>query len=138
MSVLGPWSHETELPAEASSAARARAFVTDVLRNHELGHVVDDVELAVSELATNALVHAGTRFTVIVSAFEDTVFLEVLDGSQHGPNPGVSLASDTSGRGITVVQAVSRDWGVIERGSDGKSVWAAFDAVPVVPPALQV
>lgn len=129
----GPWSCETDLPAEARSASRARAFVADALLRHQLDHLVDDVGLATSELATNAVLHARTRFTVIVSAFEETVFLEVLDQSPSGPTVGLARASDTNGRGLLVVQAVSRDWGVIAREPDGKSVWAAFDTTPGIP-----
>jgi hypothetical protein len=33
---------------------------------------------------------------------------------------------DTSGRGLTIVTLLSRDWGVNAR-TDGKSVWAEFD-----------
>jgi anti-sigma regulatory factor (Ser/Thr protein kinase) len=130
MTVPGPWSCETELPGEASSASRARAFVGDALLRHGLDHLVDDIGLATSELATNAVLHARTRFTVIVSAFEETVFLEVLDQSTTGPRVGEPRSSDTNGRGMLVVQAVSRDWGVIAREPDGKSVWAAFDVTP--------
>ncbi|HTW18351.1 MAG TPA: ATP-binding protein [Nocardioides sp.] len=130
MTVAVPWSCETELPGEARSASRARAFVTEALRSHELDHLVDDIGLATSELATNAVLHARTRFTVIVSAFEETVFLEVLDRSPVNPTVGTARTSDANGRGIGVVQAVSRDWGVIAREPDGKSVWAAFDVTP--------
>lgn len=129
-----PWSHETLLVAEASSAARARAFVSGHLLAHGLPDLVDDVELVVSELATNAMVHAHTPFVVILCGFDNTVFLEVLDGSHIGPTLVVARALDTCGRGIAIVQSLSRDWGVTARASGGKSVWAEFDALSSASP----
>ena len=127
MSVHRPWSHETELAAEASSVSRARTFVAGHLRDHALGSLVDDIELVVSELATNAVMHAGSAITVTLRAFEQTVLLEVLDGAQTGPTVRSSRTLDTDGRGMAIVQALSRDWGVNARGTAGKSVWAAFE-----------
>jgi anti-sigma regulatory factor (Ser/Thr protein kinase) len=120
------WSHESEFAAEASSASDARKFVSGLLSVHGLGHLGGDVELVVSELATNALVHADTSFTVVLGAFEGTVFLEVLDGSHVGPAFVVARALEINGRGLVIVQALSRDWGVTANASGGKSVWAEF------------
>ena len=122
------WSHETSLAAEASSAARARAFVIRHLLDHDLPHLVDDIELVASELATNAMAHAQTPFTVILCGFDETVVLEVSDESRAEPSLVVARALDTSGRGVAIVQALSRDWGVLTRASGGKSVWAEFDS----------
>lgn len=129
MDVHRTWSHETELAARARSASRARAFVAGHLLDHELAHLVDDIGLVVSELATNAMVHARTPFTVTLGADEDTVFLVVVDGSPDGPTLVVAGELDTSGRGVSIVQVLSRSWGVCEHTSGGKSVWAEFDAL---------
>lgn len=64
MSALVPWSHELELVSDPLSVGDARRFVSEVLTEHNLPSLVGDVELVVSELATNALLHAGTSFTV--------------------------------------------------------------------------
>jgi anti-sigma regulatory factor (Ser/Thr protein kinase) len=121
------WSHETELPAVASSVSHARAFVSGHLSAHQLAYLVEDIELVVSELATNAMVHACTPFTVVLGAFENTVSLRVLDGSHKGPTLVVARGLETNGRGLVIVQALSRDWGVSAHASGGKSVWAEFD-----------
>lgn len=130
MTVHRPWSHRAELAAEATSAFQARAFVSRHLLAHELPHLVDDVELVVSELVTNALLHASPPFSVFLGAAGDTVRLEVLDGSEDSPTLVVARVLDTGGRGISIVKAVSRDWGVDTEASGGKSVWAAFEASP--------
>ena len=121
------WSCSTEFAADASSASGARAFVTHHLLEHDLGYLVDDMQLVVSELATNAMLHAHTPYTVTLGALEGSVRLEVLDGSQIGPVMVLARGLDTGGRGVEIVNAVSRDWGVIANTSGGKSVWAEFN-----------
>ena len=127
MAVHRLWSHETMFSDEASSAAQARAFVSQHLLGHGMPGLVDDIELVVSELATNAMVHACTSFTVILCAFEESVRVEVSDGSPLEPSVVAARSLDTNGRGVAIVQALSRDWGVLSRASGGKSVWAQFD-----------
>ena len=121
------WWHETRFSNEASSAAEARAFVSQHLLGHDMPGLVDDIELVVSELATNATLHARTPFMVSLCGSEETVRLEVSDGSRLEPSVVAALALDTDGRGVAIVQALSRDWGVVSRASGGKSVWAQFD-----------
>jgi anti-sigma regulatory factor (Ser/Thr protein kinase) len=122
------WSHATALPAEAESVSRARHFVCSHLVEHRLSHLVDDVQLVVSELAANAMRHARTPFKVILEKAENSVLLSVQDGS---PTPPAHLATDrldTAGRGTSIVDLVSHDWGVTDGPGEGKSVWASFAA----------
>lgn len=121
------WSHTTELPVDALSASRARDFVGGHLNEHDLSDLADDVRLVVSELATNALVHAQTPFTVILEALGPSVVLTVKDGSTSEPVPVATEDPDIDGRGISIVQTLSRGWGVIVDGEGGKSVWAWFE-----------
>jgi len=130
MGVSGNWSHTTEFAADAGSASGARAFVTLHLLDHGMGHLVDDVQLVVSELATNAMVHAQTPFKVILRAVNASVLLEVQDGSRAGPVLVMARGLDTGGRGVAVVNALSREWGVVATASGGKSVWAEFARLP--------
>jgi hypothetical protein len=67
------WSHQAAFEGSAISASRARDFVTRRLIEHRLLHLVDPVRLVASELATNALVHGQTAFTVTLEASEQTV-----------------------------------------------------------------
>ncbi|MGH3334110.1 MAG: ATP-binding protein [Nocardioidaceae bacterium] len=120
------WSHETELPAEAVSASRARDFVAYHLVEHQLFHLVEDVRLVVSELATNAMVHAQTPFTVTLEQDEQAVLLTVHDGSPTPPVPLQPDLLDAGGRGLSIVDLVSRGWGVVEGLHGAKSVWASF------------
>lgn len=122
------WSHEVELKAEAVSASGARRFVRRHLSSHGLPSMVDDVELVVSELATNALTHAATPFRVSVARFDQVVLLEVTDRSPAVPRRVRSGPLDTAGRGVFLVGRVSSDWGTRDLPGAGKTVWASFDA----------
>ena len=78
-----------------------------------------------SELATNALVHAQTAFTVTLSEANETVMLTVRDDSSSVPVRGAHHVMHSDGRGLGIVALVSLDWGV--RVDDGsKTVWASF------------
>jgi hypothetical protein len=97
------------------------------LVEHGLPDLVDDLMLAVSELATNAVQHARTPFTVTLQRHGASVLIAVKDGSTETPAPADAHLLDLGGRGLSIVACLSRDWGVIA-GHDGtKSVWASFD-----------
>lgn len=124
------WSHSTVLAAEPPSPAKARDFVSMHLLAHALMHLVDDMCLVVSELATNAVVHAKTPFTVTVFGTNESVFLAIEDGSASVPVRAVPDVLSTSGRGLMLVEALSDEWGTRTDGHGLKSVWASFPSRP--------
>ena len=118
------WSFEARWPAESRHIRDARQFVCDQLRAAGLAHLVDCSALVVSELVTNAVVHARSPFRVRLSRVGDFVLVEVYDDSSdtadrrdHGP-------ADLSGRGLDLVNALTSDWGVTPQPTGGKMVWA--------------
>jgi anti-sigma regulatory factor (Ser/Thr protein kinase) len=126
------WSHHVVLPASALSAAHARAFVVQWLVEHRLLYLVDEVRLVASELATNAVVHAGTDFTVWLDGSERSVRLTVSDGSPTAPTrvPHVPDELLPAGRGLHIVNMISEHWGVEKQEGATKSVWATFQVRP--------
>lgn len=120
------WSHETVLAAEPVSAGLARDFVRLHLVAHDLSHLVDDVRLVVSELATNAMLHAETPFVVMMSRVNGSVLLVIQDESMSLPAPYVPDVMDVSGRGLMIVAFLSQEWGTNTDGRGFKSVWASF------------
>ena len=71
---------------------------------------------------------ARTPFKVILERADESVLLSVQDGSPSPP-AHVSLDRlDTAGRGVSIVDLVSHDWGVTDGPGEGKSVWASFAA----------
>jgi len=120
------WSHQATFEASPICASQTRAFVSGHLADHRLPYLVDAVRLVASELATNALVHAQTAFTVTLEASDHTVRLTVRDDSPALPARRAPQALDTSGRGLEIVSLVSLDWGIIEDPDGCKTVWACF------------
>jgi anti-sigma regulatory factor (Ser/Thr protein kinase) len=123
------WSHESLFVAEARSVAAAREFVRGHLLHHGLSFLVEDVQLVVSELATNAMIHARTPFTVTLAERDRSVLLTVRDGSPERPVQVSASVLDMRGRGVSIVAKVSSKWGVAAAVDAGhaKSVWALFD-----------
>jgi anti-sigma regulatory factor (Ser/Thr protein kinase) len=121
-----PWSHQDQFSGDPRSAALARAFVREHLVEHGLGDLVDDVGLVVSELATNAVRHARTPFTVLLRSARDSVVVAVEDGSANVPHQRVPGPLAMGGRGLEIVDQVSCGWGVRPLGGS-KEVWARFD-----------
>jgi two-component sensor histidine kinase len=119
------WSHTTRLEASPTSAHRARAFVLHHLVDHRLLQLADPVRLVASELATNALVHAQTAFSVSLSADERAVLLTIRDDSPSPVARRAAQAMDASGRGLEIVDMVCTEWGVTE-DNGCKAVWASF------------
>jgi PAS domain S-box-containing protein len=110
------------LPADASSAARARNLVRDVLEGGDALEWEDAALLAVSEVVTNALVHAGTTITLTARLDESGLRVEVSDASPHLPRPRDYASMAGTGRGLTLLdQSVDR-WGVAP-DPFGKVVW---------------
>jgi hypothetical protein len=85
-----------------------------------------------SELASNAVVHARTAFTVSLEGRVRSVLLTVRDRSRTPVRP-LGAAPDglaVSGRGLVIVSAISESWGVTGWEGDSKSVWASFNVRP--------
>jgi anti-sigma regulatory factor (Ser/Thr protein kinase) len=89
------------------------------------GETVDDVVLATSELVTNALVHARPPVDLRLRALGDHVVLEVQDRALLRPRRRRPEDDDERGRGLNIVEALSREWGT-HRTATGKTVWCSI------------
>lgn len=110
------------LPARASSVGAARRLVGEALAVAGLDAWLDDAQLAVSELVTNALVHVGGVIRVRVHTTSDQVRVEVSDDSVHRPIPRRYASSSGTGRGLHLIEMVTDRWGV-DIDDVGKTVW---------------
>jgi anti-sigma regulatory factor (Ser/Thr protein kinase) len=111
--------------ADVTAIRGARRFVTESLRTLGGAAIADDVELAVTELAANAVLHAQTEFVVELALSEDRIELSVRDRGSVAPTMPDADSLDGSGRGLRIVAALADRWGV-ERQQDAKVVWAEF------------
>jgi anti-sigma regulatory factor (Ser/Thr protein kinase) len=104
---------------------QARAFLREVLPTKASEEAGADLALALSELATNALRHAGTPFEVVVET-DGNVRIEVEDQVPTRPVPKQAAPTDTSGRGLALVEKLCDRWGV-HIAADAKCVWCERD-----------
>ncbi len=84
---------------------------------------VDSAELAVSELVTNAVLHAHTAIHVRAVVTDSRLTVEVRDFSPVMPTAREWGVQAPTGRGMTLVASVTTDHGVIPLQPHGKVVW---------------
>lgn len=120
------------LPAQPESVTAARHFLTLTLTAWGLTALIDKVALAVSEVLTNAVVHAQTALEVDMHVGEQLV-VSVRDGSPPWAALPLGAVASTlpewdseGGRGLALVQAVTDAWGVCPEHL-GKTVWFTLD-----------
>ncbi len=110
------------LDAEPLSVGRARRFASATLQAWGIdGTVVETCVLLVSELATNAVLHARTPFTVVIDRSRG-VRVEVHDEDPRPPHTRDYGPEAASGRGLHLVESLATTSGT-EVGPGGKSVW---------------
>lgn len=132
-------------PRHATSPRVAREFVASVLRAQQLGAFLDDAALCISELVTNACVHAGGTDAALRLVTADTgVRITVYD--EDTTLPVLRNGYDCeSGRGLWILDAVTEGrWGTEPGarfgltgtgtgGGSGKAVWFELGSPSVLP-----
>jgi anti-sigma regulatory factor (Ser/Thr protein kinase) len=111
----------------AANVVRARMLVRSAHADLPPG-MLERLELVVSELASNAVIHAETRFDVRLTIGEP-IRVEVIDGSPIPPVVRHPVRLDLGGRGLIIVDAAADRWG-FDLVDDGKVVWAELDDDP--------
>jgi two-component sensor histidine kinase len=118
--------------APASVGVARRRLTAELSAAGVFGQAVGDAVLVVSELLSNSIRHAwplpGEQLQVTWLVDRSCVEVTVSDGgSATRPRQAFPAASSTGGRGLRVVEQLSRDWGV--RSDDaGQTVWAVLPA----------
>jgi hypothetical protein len=111
---LGPVLDSIDLARWAAREACAR---------WRIGSAVDQAQTVVSELVTNAIVHAGAPIGLVVALAEPLLHIAVRDGSLRRPR--LLTLDDRRGYGLLLVDAFADRWGC-DRTPDGKVVWATI------------
>ena len=119
------------LPVPQAVAA-ARQFASSVLHGWGYDALAVDACLVMSELATNAVVHAGSPFRAFIHRTPGALLIAVKDAGGGTAKFPVGTATGPGGRGLGIVEILADRWGC-DALPDGKVVWAEFalDAVPV-------
>jgi anti-sigma regulatory factor (Ser/Thr protein kinase) len=110
-------------PAHISSPRASRRFVIESLQGWADDELLADAALVVTELATNAVVHARSEFTVGVVRLDNGARISVRDSGYHQWDRKAVPMTATHGRGLCLVAALTNSWG--KTATDGgKVVWA--------------
>ena len=111
------------LPTDPEAVPLARRFLREACCREHGAVVLDDAQLLVSELVTNAVEHGAPPITLRVTCTgSPTMQVRVSDGSLRPPEVQHRHPLDEGGRGLVLVDILSSDWGV-EPAADGKVVW---------------
>ncbi|WP_380172409.1 SpoIIE family protein phosphatase [Kineococcus sp. DHX-1] len=113
------------LPPDIRAVSTAREFLCDRLTAWSTDELLDEAELVLSELVTNALVHTdgGAGLALRFDGAERRLRIAVEDSSTRSPHGRDAPPDALGGRGLSIVDAVADTWGV-DVGPDGKTVWA--------------
>jgi anti-sigma regulatory factor (Ser/Thr protein kinase) len=127
----GEVSRTVRVPRSAASVAEVRKIVVRDLQSRDVApEVVDEAEIVVSELVSNAVRHAralpdGT-LRVHWKVKAGVVEVEVTDGGgDRTPRPAPRTIWAPSGRGLRIVRSLAHEWGVTEDRT-GSTVWASL------------
>jgi PAS domain S-box-containing protein len=105
------------------SASEARRFVRGLLSDADRDEWAEAAELAVSEVVTNVVLHAHTRFDLTVRLNDEHVRVEIRDRNPALPRQRGYDDEATTGRGMALVEAITDAHGITSLGSEGKVVW---------------
>jgi len=109
------------------AARSARRVVREELAGHVSEPTLGDVELLVSELATNSVRHAGCdengELEIESEVVGGRVWVRVRDhgGGFEERSPSPPKRGQAGGYGLVLLDRLSDDWGI--RRDDGFSVW---------------
>ncbi len=125
------WSHPgtpllertATLPPDPQSPRSARRILRDLVTATGHEEWLDSGELALSEVVTNAVLHAHTAILLWLGVYPDRICVEVRDS-----NPTLPLARHydvqaSTGRGLGLVASLSLECGAHSLGAEGKVIW---------------
>ena len=90
------------------------------------GAPADDAHVVLGELVTNALTHSMDVFTLTLNLHKDRILIEVWDCTDATPK--ITMPDDlaVNGRGMFLIDALTKEWGVRTEEQGGKTVWATI------------
>jgi PAS domain S-box-containing protein len=119
------WVATLPLSEDMATVSRARRFTRATLVDWGIPALCEFAELLVSELVSNALLHAGTPTQLRI--FRDRVLtLEVADADSHAPRLRRVSEEDEGGRGMYLVNELAHRWGS-RTTRHGKVVWLELE-----------
>ena len=122
--------YQREFPNQLAAITAARRYVADLLEAVPPDPSFD-VELMVSELATNCVRHTGSGFILRLDIDHEDIRVEVTDTAPGTPRVRYPTPNQANGRGLHIVEGLSNGWGVERNhGQPGKTVWFTYRISP--------
>ncbi|MGW2521459.1 ATP-binding protein [Streptomyces sp. NPDC001617] len=131
---LSDFAATLRLSGTRQGCAQAREFTERTLSRWQLDHQRDDALSIVTELVSNALLHARPHDAAGEADAEVLLKLTlrgphllcaVTDSGSTLPTcPQTTLPLDEHGRGLRIVDALAEHWGWTRHALTGKTVWA--------------
>lgn len=119
--------HSFALPPAPTSPREARVRAARELEEWGDADARHAVLLLISELVTNAVIHARSTVTVDLDVTDDgPVLVRVHDESTIRPTARSHHADVPGGRGMHLLDSLATRWGVEETGT-GKNIWFEVD-----------
>lgn len=112
----------TSLPPNVMSPRQSRRLARSALAGWCDAPDFVDVELLISELVANGVEHAETDVDVRIAVTATTIRVEVTDRDPELPQMKAPEATESSGRGMRIVDQTATRWGIVARRT-GKCVW---------------
>ncbi len=101
-------------------------WLLDTVRLPHGSEVVDDAELVVSELITNAVNNACSRIELALELDDTSLVVSVRDNGDGWPTPQDATPSEEHGRGLRIVGTLAQSWGVEQLADGSKRVSAVL------------
>ncbi len=117
---------EQSFACSLAAPGLARRFVAAALESFDESDQAGSTLVVVSELVTNAVLHAASALSVAVTVDDHVIRVAVYDASRAVPTTLEVGTRSTNGRGLAVVNAWASRWGT-ELLDSGKVVWAELD-----------
>lgn len=111
------------LPSDSMTPKAARTAVAEHYGHHTR---CGELLLCVSEVVTNAVLHARSAPTLKVHRKADILTVEVSDDDPTEPVRRSHSTTATTGRGLRILDDLTIRWGT-RRTAEGKIVWFEFD-----------
>lgn len=118
---------------DRAAVTAARRFASEVLAGQS-AEALQNVELMVSELASNCVRHTNSGFEIEIGLLDNTIRVAATDWGNGQPVMRTPQPTDISGRGLVIINMLSADWGVEVGGGPGleKTVWFTVDVRELV------
>lgn len=112
-----------DLASSTRAPRQARQAIIELVTRSGRTDLGANAALLVSELVTNAVMHAGGPISVSATYLDATLHVEVHDTDQNRvPDLPSPSAADKTGRGLQIVGLLADRWAITST-PDGKTIW---------------